>query len=248
MTFPADKTLLLLGGTSDIGRATALAFAERGWAIQLAGRASDALDREADHIRARTGVAVSTHPFDALEPETFAVVLDGLPVLPGVAVCAVGLLGDQTRAEADPTEARLILRSNFEGPAIALGLVAERFLARGTGTIVGISSVAGDRGRATNYAYGSAKAGFTAFLSGLRNRCARQGVHVVTVKPGFVRSRMTAAMALPAPLTTTPDVVARAILRAVDRKRDVLYVKARWGLVMTLIRLIPERLFKGMRL
>ena len=125
--------------------------------------------------------------------------------------------------------------------------LAERFEERGSGTLVGISSVAGERGRAANYFYGSAKAGFTAFLSGLRNRCAASGVHVVTVKPGFVRTRMTEAMQLPALLTATPEEVAVAVDRAVRRRRDVVYVRRIWRFISLVLRTVPEPLFKRMR-
>jgi len=117
-------------------------------------------------------------------------------------------------------------------------------LARGSGTLIGISSVAGDRGRATNYVYGSAKAGFTAFLSGLRNRLAKRGVHVMTVKPGFVATKMTEGMDLPDKLTADPDKLARSVLRAAKRRRNIIYVKPVWWLVMLIIRNIPEAIFK----
>jgi Short-chain dehydrogenases of various substrate specificities len=140
------------------------------------------------------------------------------------------------------------MRSNYEGPALLTGLIAERFAARGSGTIIGISSVAGERGRASNYVYGSAKAGYTAFLSGLRNRLSKTGVHVMTVLPGFVRTRMTAGMDLPARLTAEPAAVAEAIFRAAGKQRDVIYVKPVWRLVMAIIRAIPEGIFKGTKL
>jgi short-subunit dehydrogenase len=119
---------------------------------------------------------------------------------------------------------------------------------RGSGTIIGISSVAGDRGRASNYIYGSAKAGFTAFLSGLRNRLAATGVHVVTVKPGFVDTKMTEGMKLPPLLTAQPSEVGQAVLAAERKRRDAIYVRPIWFPVMTVIRLIPERVFKKLHL
>ncbi len=106
-------------------------------------------------------------------------------------------MGQQAENERDVQKAAVVIRSNFEGPASILAVLADRFDSRGHGTLVGVSSVAGDRGRATNYVYGSAKAGFTAFLSGLRNRLAKRGVHVVTVLPGFVATQMTEGMDLP---------------------------------------------------
>jgi len=238
------STLLVIGAGSDIGRETARAFASDGWAVQLAGRDVESLKREADDIAVRGGRPVALHHIDVLNSTSFPAFLDALSPLPDAVVCVVGLLGDQARSESDIEAATTVMRSNYEGPALLLGAFAERFLARGSGTIVGVSSVAGDRGRASNYVYGSAKAGFTAFLSGLRNRCARRGVAVVTVKPGFVRTKMTEGMKLPGALTINADVAGAAILRAVKRRADVVYVAPVWRLAMTIIRLIPERIFK----
>ncbi len=157
-------------------------------------------------------------------------------------------MGEQSTSEADPIVATEVLRSNFEGPASILAHLANRFEHRGSGVLVGISSVAGERGRATNYIYGSAKAGFTAFLSGLRNRLAGAGVHVVTVLPGFVATRMTEGMDLPAKLTAQPQEVASAIVRATRKRRNIIYVRPIWQLVMAVIRNIPESVFKKLKL
>src|SRR5215475_9140092 len=238
------KNLLVLGGTSDIGRATALLFAAQGWTVQLAGRDITALQREASDITARSGTLVTTHVIEVLDTASLSVFVERLGTLPDVVVSAIGLLGDQARAEADPDHAATIMRSNFEGPALILGLFAERFLSRGSGTIVGISSVAGDRGRASNYVYGSAKAGFSVFLSGLRNRTAKRGVHVLTVKPGFVRTRMTEGKNLPRPVTAQPDEVAQAIWRGVSEQKDQIYVRPIWAVIMFIIRSLPESFFK----
>ncbi len=242
------KTLLVLGATSDIGRATAHWFARAGWNVMLAGRSLDALGREADDIATRFGVSVTAHALDILTTGSFADFLDGLYCLPDVVVSAVGLLGDQGRAESELAHAVEVVRTNFEGPALVFDMVAARMIARGSGTLVGISSVAGDRGRASNYSYGAAKAGFTAFLSGLRNRTAGKGVHVVTLKPGFVRTRMTEGMRLPGLLTAEPAEVAKAIFKAVEAKRDIVYVRSVWWFVMTIICAIPEGLFKNLKL
>ncbi|WP_439815246.1 SDR family oxidoreductase [Zavarzinia sp. CC-PAN008] len=248
MAADSAPVLLVLGGTSDIGRACAVVFAGQGWRVQLAGRDADALSREAADIATRTGMAASSHSFDVLDTDGFASFLDALPALPDAVLCAVGLLGDQALAERDPAHAAQVLRTNLEGPALILGLLAERMVARGSGTIIGLSSVAGDRGRASNAIYGAAKAGFSAFLSGLRQRCARHGVHVVTIKPGFVRTRMTAHLTLPRALTAEPAEVARAVFAATTRRRSVVYSRGIWRLVMLVIRAIPEPIFKRTRL
>jgi short-subunit dehydrogenase len=236
--------VLILGAGSDIARMTARAFAAKGHAIQLAARDPERLAADRDDLTTRYGVAVSLHPFDALAIETHAAFVEQLPELPAIAVCAVGTLGDHAASIADPLKAAVVIRTNFEGPASVLACLANAMSARGSGTLVGISSVAGERGRQSNYVYGSAKAGFTAFLSGLRNRLAPVGVHVVTVKPGFVATAMTEGLDLPERLTAKPEEVAEAIVAAVDRRRNTIYVRPVWRLIMAIVRNVPEPIFK----
>ena len=140
------------------------------------------------------------------------------------------------------------METNYTGAVSILEIVASDFEARGHGFIIGFSSVAGERGRQSNYIYGSAKGGLTVYLSGLRNRLARRGVHVMTVLPGFVRSRMTEGMDLPERLTATPEEVAEDVYRAYRRKKDILYTMWFWRWIMIVIRSIPESMFKRLRL
>lgn len=244
------RTMLVVGGSSDIGHATALRYAKDGWRILLAARDLEAARRNADDIATRAKVDVSVHALDALQTEKLSDFVAGLPVVPDTVVCVVGELGVQARAEGDLAFAATVMRTNFEAPSLLLGLFADRFQERGSGTIVGVSSVAGDRGRGSNYVYGAAKAGFSQYLSGLRNRMTLAGrVRVITIKPGFVRTRMTAGLNLPAPLTVQPDRVADEIFRAdVETKRDVVYVGRRFWLIMTIICALPENIFKRLRL
>lgn len=242
------EPVLILGAGSDIALAMARRFAADGHAIQMAARNSARFDAERTDIALRSGVPVTLHDFDVLEPATFREFLDSLPELPLIAISVVGTMHPQHESEIDLMVAIRDIRSNFEGPALALGLIANRFEARGRGVIVGISSVAGERGRATNYVYGAAKAGFTTFLSGLRNRLANKGVHVMTVKPGFVSTRMTEGMRLPKRLTAHPDEVAQTIVNGVRRKRNVVYVRPVWRIIMAIIRTLPEAVFKRMRI
>lgn len=241
-------TAQILGARSDIAMAIAHRFAKAGYDVQLAARNADSLDAEKSDIELRYQVAVSVHEFDALDIASHDNFVDGLPQLPDVAVCSVGYMGEQAENERNVQAAAQVMRSNYEGPASIIAVLANRFEQRGSGCIVGISSVAGERGRATNYVYGSAKAGFTAFLSGLRNRLANKGVHVVTVLPGFVATKMTDGMDLPAKLTAQPEEVAGAVFQAVQKKKNVIYVKPIWQLIMMIIRNIPERFFKGMKI
>jgi NAD(P)-dependent dehydrogenase (short-subunit alcohol dehydrogenase family) len=237
--------VLILGARSDIGRALARAYAARGAAVILAARG----DLEADRrdLELRSGGEVRTVPFDVIDgmPEAF---FDRLGATPGTVVMVAGLLGDQQQSAAADKAAALVMETNYAGPARYLLAAARRMSGVQGGCIIGISSVAGERGRGSNFIYGSAKAGLTAFLSGLRNAHARSGLHVLTVKPGFVATRMTAGMKLPPPLTARPEAVAAAILRAQERRRDVIYVLGRWRPLMAVIRAIPERVFKRLSL
>lgn len=238
------QAVLILGARSDIGLAVAHRFAREGHPVQLAARRAETLEPERADIALRYGVGVTLHEFDALDVGGHAAFVDGLPEMPGVVACAVGFMGEQAQNETDADLSQRVMRSNYEGPASILAEFANRFEQKGAGTLVGISSVAGERGRASNYVYGSAKAGFTAFLSGLRNRLAKKGVHVVTVLPGFVATKMTEGLDLPAKLTAQPDEVGQAVFTAVQRQKDVLYVRAIWRLIMMIICAVPERIFK----
>mgnify|MGYP006084073857 CR=1 FL=1 len=244
----SKDAVLIIGARSDIAIAVAHCFAKEGYDIQLAARNISSLDVDKSDIELRYQVGVSLHDFNALDIDSHERFVSLLPKLPFVVVCAVGYMGVQAENERDLLAALNVMRSNFEGPASILAVLANHFEQRGSGTLVGISSVAGERGRAKNYVYGSAKAGFTAFLSGLRNRLAKKGVHVVTVLPGFVATKMTKEMNLPSKLTAQPDEVAIAVLNAVKKKHNIIYVKKIWLLIMKVIRSIPEHFFKKMKL
>ncbi len=242
------QTALVIGATADIGRAIARKLADAGYALQLAARDPARLEREARDLRVRAGAAVTLRRCDVLDGDGGVSLLEALDPLPDAAVCVVGLLGDQAENQRDAAAAERVMRANYVGPALLMAALAERFERRGGGVLVGIGSVAGERGRAANYVYGSAKAGFAAFLSGLRNRLAASGVHVATIKPGFVRTRMTDGMDLPPLLTAEPEEVAAAVVRAIRRRRDVVYVRRIWRPLMFLVRALPERVFKRMKL
>lgn len=240
-------TVLVLGARSDIGRFVARRFAAAGHPVILAARRADELATSRDDIVARSAVDCRLAEFDVCDPDPDAF-FDRLGAMPGVVVMVAGLLGDQARSAGDTATARQVLDTNFTGPTLFLLAAARRLEAGGGGTIVGISSVAGDRGRGSNYIYGGSKAGLTAILSGMRNALAKRGVHVLTVKPGFVATQMTAGMKLPAALTASPQQVADAIAKAVEKRRDVLYVLPVWRLIMGIITHIPERIFKTLKL
>ena len=241
------RPVLILGGSSDIGLAIARRFAAEGYPIQLAARRPDELEAEKSNIFLRHNVEVTLHRFDALEIDRIEAFYDGLPSMPGVVVCAVGLLGDQDEAERNPRHARLVAETNFIGPTIALEAAARR-LSRldGPTAIIGIGSVAGDRGRARNYWYGASKAAFSEALSGIRQKHALDQVHVMTVKLGFVATRMTLGLELPKFLTASPDQISELIYQKYISKSHTVYPFV-WRCIMLLITNIPERFFKKMR-
>lgn len=238
--------VVIMGARSDIGRALARGYAARGADVVMAGRGDLAADAQDLAVRSN-GTKVRAMAFDVTDDNVDAF-FAALGEPPGTVVMVAGLLGDQARSAASDTEATLVMATNYGGPARYL-LAAARVMADVPGgCIIGISSVAGDRSRASNFVYGSAKAGFTAFLSGLRNAHARTGLHVMTVKPGFVATQMTKDMKLNPALTAQPDEVAAAIIKAHLAGRDVLYVRSIWRLIMTIIGAVPEALFKKLSL
>lgn len=244
----ADQHVLILGATSDLAAALAATYASQQYSLTLAGRDAARLTILAADLSIRYAVPVNKAYFDALDFKSHAGFYHGLSRKPDIAICVFGLLGDQVLGQEDWEQCALILDSNYTGAVSVLNVIARDFEKRKHGVIVGISSVAGDRGRQSNYLYGSAKAGFTAYLSGLRNRLFKSNVHVLTVKPGFMKTRMIEGMKTPGPLTASPGVVAAKIYNAVRTKRNVVYILPIWRLVMFVICLIPESIFKKLKL
>ncbi len=240
--------VLIIGAKSDIAKAVARKYAANGYDLCLAARKADELQAFADDLAIRTQQKITCVELDILDYASHRKFYDALPEKPAGVITAVGYLGEQKEAQRSFVEAQKIIDTNYTGLVSLLHIIADDFEQRRTGFIVGISSVAGDRGRASNYVYGSAKAAFTAFLSGLRNRLHEAGVHVLTVKPGFVATKMTEGMDLPARLTAQPEEVAEDIYNAQRKGKYVLYTKWMWQWIMLVIKSIPEWKFKGMRI
>lgn len=238
------KTILILGAKSDIGIAIARKFALEGYNIQLAGRNLEEVTSIKDDLQTRFEVNIKAYDFNTNNYNEFLNFINKLRNLPDVVICAVGNMPPQKLCEEDLDLRTNVFRTNFEGPANILSEIANLFEKRSYGTIVGISSIAGERGRANNYIYGSAKAGFTAFLSGLRNRLYKSNINVITVLPGPVFTKMTKGLPLPKLLTNTKENVADDIYEAVINKKDIVYTFKIWSLIMCIIKLIPEKIFK----
>ncbi len=240
--------VLIIGAKSDIARAIAARYAASGCELTLAGRGRDELQKIATDLEIRYKITATILELDITRYDTHSKLINELNPCPEIVVCAAGYLGNQPKAETDSEEARRIMDTNYTGCASVLSVVANRLEEQGRGTIIGIGSVAGDRGRMSNYFYGSAKAGFEAFLSGLRSRLAKKEIHVLTVKPGFVKTQMTREMQLPPLLTATPEQVARDVVNAARKKKNVIYTKWFWRYIMLIIKMIPEFIFKKTKL
>jgi len=244
----SKKSILILGAKSDIGISVAHRFAHEGFDVLLAARNSINLKNECSDIKIRYSVNSTFHEFDALRVDTHEEFILSLPNLPNVVLSAVGYLGEQNEDQINFRKALKVIRINYEGVVNILGLFANQFEKRGHGTLIAISSVAGDRGRSSNYIYGSAKAGLSTFLSGLRNRLYSKGINVITIKPGFVNTKMTSKLKLNPLLTTNSFKVSKYIYEAYKYKKTVVYITKIWFIIMFIIKLIPEQIFRMLKL
>jgi short-subunit dehydrogenase len=248
----ATSRALVLGARSAISVAIARELAATGWDLVLAARRCDELEPTAADIRLRFGREVHLQEFDALaleEHESLPHIIRNNAGHFDLAIAVFGYMGDQLAARGDTREMERALSTNFVGAAVILAHVADYLETRpGPCGIIGVSSVAGDRGRQSNYVYGSAKAGLSCYLQGLRNRLASSKVHVMTVKPGFVDTPMTEGVEEGRFLMASPQRVATDILRAYRRRRNVLYTPWFWRYIMWTIRMIPESIFKRLKL
>jgi NAD(P)-dependent dehydrogenase (short-subunit alcohol dehydrogenase family) len=240
----------VLGATSAIARGTAAALARRGYPLYLGGRDESELVRIAADLNIRYQAEVRYGAVDASDYATHRLFLEGVVEtmggLEGV-VWTIGYLGDAMVARTQFQEAERVIVVNFTSAVSLLSECANYLEGKGSGFIIGLSSVAGDRGRQSNYHYGAAKGGLNLFLQGLRNRLFPAGVRVLTVKPGFVDTAMT--FGLPGLfLVASPRKVGERIVAALERPRDVIYVPGFWRYIMFVIRAIPESLFKRLKL
>jgi short-subunit dehydrogenase len=239
--------ILIIGATSAIAQATARLYAARGDALFLVARDGARLAEVAADLAVRGAMRTATATLDVADAAAHAGVLDAAMRELGdidVALIAHGTLSDQAECQASVDALRREFEVNAVGTMALLTVLANRMEARRAGTLAVVSSVAGDRGRASNYAYGAAKAAVSAFASGLRQRLAKANVNVLTIKPGFVDTPMTAAFANKGALWAQPGRIAAGIVDAIDRGRSVVYLPWFWRPIMLVIRLIPEPLFK----
>ncbi|MET8244846.1 decaprenylphospho-beta-D-erythro-pentofuranosid-2-ulose 2-reductase [Streptomyces sp. NPDC005202] len=243
------QSLLVLGGTSEIALATARRLiARRTRTVWLAGRPSPALEEAAAHLRT-LGADVRTVAFDALDAESHETAL-GKVFAEGdvdMVLLAFGILGDQAYDEREPLNAVRVAQTNYTG-AVSAGLVTARALqTQGHGSLVVFSSVAGERARRADFIYGSSKAGLDTFAQGLGDALHGTGVHVMVVRPGFVRSRRTAGLHQ-APCATTPEEVATAVELGLRRRSETVWVPGALRVVMSALRHLPRAVYRRLPL
>jgi short-subunit dehydrogenase len=243
------KNIAIFGATSAIAEAAARLYARQGASLFLAGRDRAALERIALDLVVRGAAEAIVHVADLADTNGFADMLERCEReigAPDVALLAFGILGDQQAAQGDAALARAALDINFVSPACLLDALATR-MAPG-GTIAAITSVAGDRGRQSNYVYGAAKGGLSRFLEGLRHRLAPAGIRVVDIRPGFVDTPMTAGIEKKGLLWAQPEKVAKDIVHAIGRGKAVLYTPWFWSHVMRIVRNVPAPIFHKTKL
>ena len=236
-----NKSLLIIGAKSDIGIASGIEFAKNGYDLQLLGRNIHQLEEPCKNIILEYGISISYYELDILDIDKFDEFFSSLDRLPEIVICAAGIY---SKNFDNLNDVQKVLRTNFESPAMLLYMFANRFAKRGSGSIIGISSWAGDRVRGSNLFYGSSKAGFSGFLSGIRNKFYSSNLHVMTVNPGYVKTKMSQGMDSSHFLTTSPNKTAKYIYRGYKKKSNIVYVKPIWRFISLFLRLLPESFFK----
>lgn len=238
--------VLIIGAKSDIAKATAREYAKNGYDLYLAGRNIDELQEFQNDIKIRSNVDVELKEFDIVDFSSHEEFYTSLKYKPLGVIVVAGYMAEQKSCEKDFRRTLNTINVNYTGAVSILNIIASDMEKNKNGFIVGVSSVAGDRGRKANYIYGSSKAAFSTYLSGLRNRLFESNVKVLTVKPGFVNTKMTQGLGLPEKLTAEASSVAQDIYTAQQKGKDVLYTKGVWRFIMLIIKYIPESIFKKM--
>ena len=238
-------SVLILGAQSDIAKSIAKKFGENNYNLVLAAKNIDELKIQSIDLKVRYNIVVDIYEFDVLKNENYEKFLNNLKEVPSIVICAIGFMGEQKENEKNSDLRTKVLRTNYEGPINIISELANIYEKQGYGTIVGISSVAGDRGRLKNPFYGSSKAGLSSFSSSIRQELGKSKISVITVKLGFVRTKMTNHLNLPKFITSSPEQIAKIIYQAHKKKKNVVYSKF-WFSIMTIVKLIPEFIFKRM--
>jgi len=240
--------ILIIGAKSDIAKAIVKLFSKNSYNFYLAARNCHELTEFAEKTMFENDNAVKCIELDILDTNKHADFYYSIKVKPLCVISTIGYLGNQKLAQIDFNETKKIIDTNFTSIISLLNIIVNDFEKKKKGTLIGISSVAGDRGKQSNYLYGAAKAAFTVYLSGLRARSFKSNINVITVKPGFVNTKMTHNLNLPKYLTTTPSKVALDIFKAFKNKQNIIYTSWIWKWIIFIINLIPENFYKKLKI
>ena len=236
--------VLIIGAKSEIAKSLAEIYAKNNYNLYLAGRNIDEIEEFSNTLKEKNSIEIKLKEFDIVKFNLHEEFYKSLKERPFGVILVAGFNPEQKEAELNWKISLRSINVNYVGPISILNIAANEMEKNQKGFIVGISSAAGDRGRQKNYIYGSSKAGLSTYLSGLRNRLFKKGVHVLTVKPGFVETKMTEGLNLPKKLTAQPSDVALDIFSAQQKKKDILYTKWIWRFIMFFVKNIPEFIFK----
>ena len=236
--------VLIIGAKSDIAKSLAQVYAKNNYNLYLAGRNIDEIEEFSNTLKEKNSIEIKLKEFDIVKFNLHEEFYKSLKERPFGVILVAGFNPEQKEAELNWEISLRSINVNYVGPISILNIVANEMEKNQKGFIIGISSAAGDRGRQQNYIYGSSKGGLSTYLSGLRNRLFKKGIHVLTVKPGFVETKMTKGLNLPKKLTAQPSEIADDIFAAQKNKKDILYTRWIWKYIMIVIKSIPEFIFK----
>lgn len=241
------KRCLIIGATSDIAKELIYIFAKNGFILDLVARRLDELDRISKDLKIRFGIDVFNFHLNIEDYQSIDAFIKTYNYIPNVVIFAIGYLGIQKKAEQNWEEAKKIIDINYTNQIPLLNHFANIMEQTKRGTIIGISSIAGERGRKANYFYGSAKAALTQHLSGLRQRLHSAGVNVITVKPGFIRTKMTKNLSVPTIMEGTPQKVALSIYNGYKKNKSNVIAPPIYKFVNLIIKLLPEKIFQKIK-
>ena len=243
-----EKNILILGANSDLGIAIAENYAKNSFVkLHLASKNKIKLNNLKSDISIRFNSNIEIYELNIIDTKNHTSFLKKIKNI-DIAYCVFGYLGENDESFSEWSEAEKIIMTNYVGAVSILNKISKKFIENKKGIIVGVSSVAGERGRMSNFIYGSAKAGFTTYLSGLRNYLYDHNIHVLTVLPGFMRTKMITNIKTPQILTADPSKAAFRIINAVEKKKNIIYVLGIWKYIMLIIKNIPENIFKKLSL
>lgn len=245
-----NKTALILGANSDIAKSLIYLFAKNKYNLILTSRSSNNLKNLKSDLEIKFNIKVNNIDFDILNTDQHENFYNSLNITPDVVVSAIGLLGEQNKAFENFSHSKEIIDTNLTAQISILDIIANDMKHKNSKSenktlysIIGISSVAGDRGKPDNYTYGAAKAGFTVYLSGLRAALKKYDINVLTVKPGVVATKMTENLSFPKLITANPDNVAKDIFKAYKKLKYLIYTPKYWYFIMGIIKMLPEKIF-----